>query len=114
MAGEGQDSAQLTAMLQLIAESAVLLCDGEDANTRLKHEVDARNHDLAEALEQQTATAEVLRIIGSNPTELQPVLDAICQNAARVCGATDANIRLRDGNELVVTARYGSLQSRIE
>jgi hypothetical protein len=43
-------------------------------------------------LERQTATSEILRVIASSPTELQPALDAIAENAARVCGANDAVI----------------------
>jgi GAF domain-containing protein len=63
--------------------------------------------ELKEALEHQTATSEILGVIASSPTELQPVLDVIAENAARVCGAEDAMIRLVQGNLLRLMAHKG-------
>ena len=68
-----------------------------------------RDRQLAEALEQQTATSEILGVIASSPTEIQPVLDAIAQSAARVCGSDDATIRLLDGDETFLAAHFGSI-----
>ncbi|HEY1235199.1 MAG TPA: hypothetical protein VGH22_17610, partial [Candidatus Binatia bacterium] len=62
---------------------------------------------MPEAPEHQTATAEVLGIISRSPTDVQPVLDAIVESAARVCGIDDLGLRLREGNKLVSRAQFG-------
>src|SRR5262249_55612417 len=61
-------------------------------NIRLFKELEDRNRQLTESLEQQTATSEILGVIASSPTNIQPVLDVVAENAARLCEATDANI----------------------
>jgi GAF domain-containing protein len=78
-------------------------------NVRLFKELEERNAELREALEHQTATAEVLGIISRSPTDVQPVLDAIVESAARVCGIDDVLLRLRQGNALVVRAHFGAM-----
>ena len=67
---------------------------------------------MREALEHQTATAEVLGIISRSPTDVQPVLDAIVESAARVCGIDDVVLRLREGNMMVARAHFGPIPVR--
>jgi hypothetical protein len=69
---------------------------------------------LAEALEQQKATSEILRVISRSPTNLQPVLDAIATNAALVCDAYDAVVFLREGDRLRTAAHYGPITITVQ
>jgi signal transduction histidine kinase len=65
-------------------------------------------------LEQQTATSEILGVIAGSPTDIQPVLDTVAQNAARLCEATNAQIFRFDGNVLRLAANYGGLSATDE
>jgi len=65
--------------------------------------------DKAEAQEQQAATAEILRVIGASPTDVQPVFDAIASSAARLCSTYDVFIRRLEGNGLRLVAHYGPI-----
>jgi transcriptional regulator with GAF, ATPase, and Fis domain len=85
-------------LLETFASQAVIAIE----NVRLFQQ-------LKESLEQQTATSEILGVIASSPTDLQPVLDAIAQSAARVCGSDDATIRLVEGNEMILAAHFGTI-----
>src|SRR5439155_11952057 len=93
-------------LLETFADQAVIAIE----NVRLFHELEERNAALREALEHQTATAEVLSIISRSPTDVQPVLDAICESAARVCDVNDIVLRIRDGELLVTRAHFGPLE----
>jgi len=67
-----------------------------------------RTHELSESLEQQTATSEVLKIISSSPGELEPVFEAMLENAVRICGAKFGNLWLREGDAFRIGAMHGA------
>jgi class 3 adenylate cyclase len=91
------------ALVQNFAAQAVLRIE----NARLLNELRQRTSDLTEALEQQTASAEVLGVISASPGELEPVFQTILQNATRLCEAQNTFIFLRDGEVCRVVARHG-------
>ncbi|HSQ19568.1 MAG TPA: GAF domain-containing protein, partial [Blastocatellia bacterium] len=97
------------ALLKTFADQAVIAIE----NVRLFKELGERNRDLTEALEQQTGTGEVLRVIASSPTELQPVLDTLIANAVKLSGATKGHVRQVDGEFYRVVAHYGESPERI-
>ena len=70
------------------------------------NEVEVLRRELKEALEQQTATAEVLRIIAASPKDLQPVLETLLANAVRLSGARQGHIRQVEGEFLPFVAHY--------
>jgi GAF domain-containing protein len=77
----------------------------------LKKQLEARTRELAEALEQQTATSEVLRVISSSPGDLQPVFEAILTNATRLCEASYGAMWLKEGDRFRNAAFYGALRT---
>ena len=85
-------------LLETFADQAVIAIE----NVRLFQE-------LKESLEQQTATSEVLGVIASSPTDIQPVLDVVAENAARLCEASDTAIWRSDGANFWLVASQGSI-----
>src|SRR5262244_2907658 len=75
-------------------------------NARLLNELRQRTDDLSEALEQQTATSEVLQVISRSPGELEPVFEAMLANATRLCGAEFGILNLDDGDTSRIAAVY--------
>ncbi|MGH7409274.1 MAG: GAF domain-containing protein, partial [Candidatus Methylomirabilales bacterium] len=86
----------------------------QESYANLEQKVEARTRDLTEALEQQTATSEILRVISSSPTDIQPVLDAVAQNAARLLEADNAQILRVEGEFLRVVASLGRMKAFAE
>jgi GAF domain-containing protein/HAMP domain-containing protein/anti-sigma regulatory factor (Ser/Thr protein kinase) len=74
----------------------------------LERKVDERTRELKNSLEQQTAISEILRVISSSPTDVQPVLQAVAERAAHLCGAPYARVMVIDGDMLVPRADYST------
>jgi len=89
----GSFAGREVALLKTFADQAVIAIE----NVRLFKELEAKNADLGESLEQQTATGEILRVISSAQTDVQPVFEAIAANALRLCDATFSTIFRFDG-----------------
>ena len=87
-------------LLETFADQAVIAIE----NARLFEELEGRNRELGEALEQQTATAEILRVIASSPTELEPVVDTVLSSALRLSESVEGQIAVREGDHLRVVA----------
>jgi class 3 adenylate cyclase/putative methionine-R-sulfoxide reductase with GAF domain len=83
-------------LLENFATQAVIAIENARLLSELRH-----------SLELQTATADALRVIGSSPLDLRPVLDALAENAARLCDAFDVYIQLREDNMVRYVAHYG-------
>ena len=87
-------------LLKTFADQAVIAIE----NVRLFTELGARNRDLTEALEQQTATSEILRVISQSPTDVQPVFDTIAAAALKLCNAELGVVTRFDGELIRLAA----------
>jgi GAF domain-containing protein/DNA-binding response OmpR family regulator len=98
------------AMLQTFADQAVIAIE----NTRLFNELERRNRDLTESLEQQTATSEILRVISQSQRDVQPVFEAIAANARVLCNATTGSVNTFDGERIHLAAAAGYRPEELE
>src|SRR4029077_12438805 len=97
-------------LLKTFADQAVIAIE----NVRLFRELQTRNGELTETLDQQTATSEILRVIGTSPMDAQPVFDAIARSGVQVCGAQSCTLFVVDRDMLRVAATYGVPAERVE
>jgi signal transduction histidine kinase/putative methionine-R-sulfoxide reductase with GAF domain len=89
-------------LVTTFADQAVIAIE----NVRLFDEVQARTRELSEALEQQTATSEVLQVISTSPGELEPVFQAMLENAVRICEATFGVLNLHENGGMCMGAMH--------
>jgi PAS domain S-box-containing protein len=97
-------------LVTTFADQAVIAIE----NVRLFRELEARNRDLTETLEQQTATSEILRVISSSPTDVQPVFDTIAATAVRLCGAKWSGVTRFDGEQIQLASLHGVSEAGAE
>ncbi|MGH7366178.1 MAG: GAF domain-containing protein [Candidatus Rokuibacteriota bacterium] len=97
-------------LVRTFADQAVIAIE----NVRLFQELQVRNRDLTETLEQQTATGEILGVISSSPTDIRPVMAAMVESAARLCDAQNAQIFQIEGSLMRLVARHGPVKSSLE
>ena len=97
-------------LVTTFADQAVIAIE----NVRLFDEVRQRTDDLTEALTYQTGSANILRVIASSPTEVEPVLKAIVESACELCEAYDAVVLLKDGSDLLFSAHHGPIGINLE
>jgi signal transduction histidine kinase len=84
----------------------------QESYANLEQKVEDRTRELTESLQQQTATSEILRVIASSPTDVQPVLDAVAKSAAQLCEAKDVMIFRIEGEFSQIVAKYGDMPIR--
>ena len=91
----------------MLADPAQIIADLQRANTELQRKLDESNAERDEALEQQTATAEVLQVINSAPGDLVPVFEAVLDKAMRLCEASFGYLGIYDGERFRTMATLG-------
>jgi GAF domain-containing protein len=106
----GTFSEEQLQLLKTFADQAVIAIE----NVRLFTALQARNRDLTEALERQTATSDILQIISSSPTDVQPVFDAIIRSAVTLCDASFGGLHLFDGEQITLDSHSGLPEEELE
>ena len=92
-------------LVSTFADQAVIAIE----NVRLFDEVQSKTRDLSEALTYQTGSGNILSVIASSPTDVEPVLKAIVESACELCDAYDAVVILKEGDDLRVSAHHGPI-----
>jgi signal transduction histidine kinase/putative methionine-R-sulfoxide reductase with GAF domain len=103
-------TAKQVALLKTFADQAAIAIENVQLFTELQDKnraLTAAHAQVTEALDQQTATSEILKVIAASPTDLQPVLDALVESASRLCQAADTALLLVEGDQLGVVASHG-------
>src|SRR5262249_18103882 len=98
------------ALLRTFADQAVIAVE----NVRLFTELETRNRELTESLEQQTATGEILRVISGSPTDVQPVFEVIVENALRLCDGLMSGVYRVEGDLAPLVAYRGVPESLLQ
>jgi GAF domain-containing protein len=91
------------------SDEQIALLESFAAQAALLNELRQRTDDLSESLEQQTATSEVLSVIGQSRTDVQPVFDAVAESAARLCESFDSAVWRRENDQLLLVAHHGAI-----
>jgi two-component system, NtrC family, sensor kinase len=97
-------------LLKTFSDQAVIAIE----NVRLFKELEVRNRDLSETLEQQVATADILKVISASPTDVQPVFEMIAARAMSLCGADLCLVQRPDGDQVYLAAIYGADPASVE
>src|SRR5262249_27267648 len=98
------------ALLKTFADQAVIAIE----NVRLFTELQSSNRELTAALDKQTATSDILRVISSSPTDVQPVFDTIANSAMRLCDGNFGNVATHDGDLLHLVAHANVTAEGVE